>query len=132
MVQGLGRERALDLELCGGSVQQPQLFPVHRYSRDDACCPLVAAAGSDAIADHARGTRQEGAELSRAGDRATGRRRAAALDHGLATLGAGGTVDHVNGDHLLLAPPLILTDAQADLIATGLHDAITDVLAQIG
>lgn len=57
---------------------------------------------------------------------------AAALDHGLVTLGARGCVDRVHGDHMLIAPPLILTEAQADRIATGLRAACLDVMAGLG
>ena len=53
---------------------------------------------------------------------------AAALTHGLATLGARGCVDRVHGDQMLIAPPLILTEAQADTIADGLRAACEDVL----
>jgi len=56
---------------------------------------------------------------------------AAALTHGLSTLGARGTVDRLHGDHMLLAPPLILTESQADQIAEGLRDACTDVMASL-
>lgn len=55
---------------------------------------------------------------------------AAALDHGLVTLGAKGCVDRTSGDHMLLAPPLILTEAQADQIAAGLRAACEDVLRE--
>ena len=54
---------------------------------------------------------------------------AAALQHGLVTLGARGTVDHVLGDHMLFAPPLILTTAQADELVAGLSASIDDALA---
>lgn len=54
---------------------------------------------------------------------------AAALDHGLVTLGARGCVDRIHGDHMLIAPPLILTEAQADAIADGLREACEEVLA---
>jgi adenosylmethionine-8-amino-7-oxononanoate aminotransferase len=57
---------------------------------------------------------------------------AAALKHGLATLGARGCVDQVHGDHMLIAPPLILTEAQADTIADGLRAACEDVMAALG
>ncbi|MEM9691058.1 MAG: hypothetical protein AAGA56_00805 [Myxococcota bacterium] len=50
-----------------------------------------------------------------------------ALEYGLVVLAAKGTVDRLRGDHLLLAPPLILTRAQADQIAEGLCQAIVDV-----
>ncbi len=78
----MGRSGALDLELCRGSVQRPQRLPVHRRLGHRPRGALVAEAGRDAGADQARRTRQEGAELSRTGDHAAGRRRAAALDDG--------------------------------------------------
>ncbi|MFT5585694.1 MAG: adenosylmethionine-8-amino-7-oxononanoate aminotransferase [Cognaticolwellia sp.] len=56
---------------------------------------------------------------------------AAALGHGLVTLGARGCVDRVHGDHMLISPPLILTESQADTIADGLRAACEDVLAEL-
>lgn len=53
---------------------------------------------------------------------------AAGLDHGLVLLGAKGTVDRTGGDHLLLAPPLILTEDQADTLAAGVREACEDAL----
>lgn len=47
-----------------------------------------------------------------------------ALDEGLGILGAKGSIDSRHGDHLLLAPPLILERAHADLLASGLRRAI--------
>ncbi|TVQ89200.1 MAG: aspartate aminotransferase family protein [Deltaproteobacteria bacterium] len=57
---------------------------------------------------------------------------ASALRHGIAVLGARGTVDRVGGDHLLLAPPLILDRAEADHLARGLRAGIVDALADPG
>ncbi len=57
---------------------------------------------------------------------------AACLNHGLVVLGARGTVDSTQGDHLLLAPPLILTHAQADELAAALRAGVVDALASAG
>ena len=71
-------------------------------------------------------------------DRATGepfsrnrrvaeRLKAAAFEHGLACYPGSGTVDGVRGDHVLLAPPFIATDADIDVIVERLGDAIDAV-----
>jgi len=54
--------------------------------------------------------------------------QAAALKRGVVVLGAKGTVDRLHGDHLLLAPPLILTEAHADELVEGLRLAISDAM----
>jgi adenosylmethionine-8-amino-7-oxononanoate aminotransferase len=56
---------------------------------------------------------------------------AAGLDHGLVLLGARGTVDHVRGDHLLLAPPLVLGTEQADELVAGLRASIEQAAATL-
>jgi adenosylmethionine-8-amino-7-oxononanoate aminotransferase len=54
---------------------------------------------------------------------------AAALRHGLVTLAAKGTVDRVHGDHLLLAPPLILTEDEGAFLVEALGRALDEVMA---
>jgi adenosylmethionine-8-amino-7-oxononanoate aminotransferase len=49
---------------------------------------------------------------------------AACLEHGLVVLGCRGTVDRMKGDHLLLAPPLTLTKAQADEMADAIRAGV--------
>ena len=56
---------------------------------------------------------------------------AACLEHGLVTLGARGTVEHVRGDHMLFAPPLTLTEAHADELVAGLKQGLDDATASI-
>ena len=53
---------------------------------------------------------------------------AAALQHGLVTLGARGTVEHIRGDHMLFAPPLTLTYDHADELVAALRLSIDDAL----
>ena len=53
---------------------------------------------------------------------------AAALRHGLVTYAARGTVELERGDHMLFAPPLILTEGQADELVAGLRAALVEVL----
>lgn len=55
--------------------------------------------------------------------------KAAALERGLMVYPMGGTVDGVNGDHILIAPPYILTQAQLDELADKLGAAIESVFA---
>jgi len=54
--------------------------------------------------------------------------RETAYEHGVAVYPIQGCVDGAAGDHLLLAPPFILTDAEAGQIAAALEAA----LAQLG
>lgn len=54
--------------------------------------------------------------------------KAAALSHGLICYPMGGTVDGQRGDHVLLAPPFIATDAQLDTAAEALSAALNDAL----
>jgi adenosylmethionine-8-amino-7-oxononanoate aminotransferase len=57
---------------------------------------------------------------------------AACLEHGLIALGSRGTVEHTRGDHLLLAPPLILTVDQADELVASLVAGIEQATATVG
>lgn len=52
------------------------------------------------------------------------RLKAAALERGLMTYPMGGTIDGQRGDHVLLAPPFIATQADLDEIVARLADAI--------
>ena len=53
----------------------------------------------------------------------------AAMEEGLICYPAGGTVDGRNGDHVLLAPPFIISDAQIDELVSKLDTAISTALA---
>jgi adenosylmethionine-8-amino-7-oxononanoate aminotransferase len=55
--------------------------------------------------------------------------KAAALAEGLICYPMGGTVDGERGDHVLLAPPFILTDAQIDDAAERLSAAVKSVFS---
>ncbi|WP_127904033.1 aspartate aminotransferase family protein [Solirhodobacter olei] len=57
--------------------------------------------------------------------------KAAAMARGLMVYPMGGTIDGVRGDHVLLAPPFIVTEEQIDTIANRLSEAVEDALAQI-
>ncbi len=50
--------------------------------------------------------------------------KSAALEEGLICYPMGGTIDGVQGDHVLLAPPFIVTDAELDLIVARLAAAL--------
>jgi adenosylmethionine-8-amino-7-oxononanoate aminotransferase len=58
------------------------------------------------------------------------RLKRAALEGGLLCYPMGGTIDGVQGDHVLLAPPFILEEAQLDELVDKLHAAITSILTQ--
>jgi len=50
--------------------------------------------------------------------------KAAAMDHGLMCYPMGGTVDGVRGDHVLLAPPYIVSESEIEDLADRLVDAV--------
>ena len=54
--------------------------------------------------------------------------KAEAMRRGLLIYPMGGTVDGVRGDHVLLAPPFICTEAEIDEIAGRLTEAIDAVI----
>jgi adenosylmethionine-8-amino-7-oxononanoate aminotransferase len=55
-----------------------------------------------------------------------------AMDRGLMVYPMGGTVDGKSGDHVLLAPPFIVTEQDVDEIVERLGLAIDDALAEVG
>jgi len=57
--------------------------------------------------------------------------KAAAFARGLACYPSGGTVDGVRGDHVLLAPPYIISPAEIDLVVDRLGAAIDDALSGV-
>ena len=61
--------------------------------------------------------------------RLSARIRAEAMGRGLMCYPNGGTIDGVRGDHILLAPPYIVTDAELELIVERLAAAIGAALA---
>jgi len=56
--------------------------------------------------------------------------KAAAMNEGLCVYPMGGTIDGARGDHVLLAPPFIINDAQIDDIVARLARALDAGLAQ--
>ena len=56
--------------------------------------------------------------------------KAAAFARGLLVYPMGGTVDGRYGDHILLAPPFITTDADLTQIVDRLADAVDAAIAQ--
>ncbi len=57
--------------------------------------------------------------------------KAAAMARGLMCYPAGGTIDGRRGDHILLAPPFIIEDAQVGEIVERLGDAVDAALAEV-
>ncbi|TDQ78891.1 adenosylmethionine-8-amino-7-oxononanoate aminotransferase [Dongia mobilis] len=55
----------------------------------------------------------------------------AAMAHGLMVYAMGGTIDGRHGDHVLLAPPFIVTRADIEVIVERLGAAIDDAIASI-
>jgi adenosylmethionine-8-amino-7-oxononanoate aminotransferase len=62
--------------------------------------------------------------------RLSARIKARALDHGLLCYPMAGTLDGVNGDHVLLAPPFIVTEAQLDELTEKLARAVEETLGE--
>lgn len=56
--------------------------------------------------------------------------KAQAMAHGLLCYPMGGTIDGLHGDHVLLAPPFISSEAELDQVVERLGDAIDKVLTQ--
>ena len=54
-----------------------------------------------------------------------------AMARGLMVYPMGGTIDGKQGDHVLLAPPFIVSDAELDAIAERLHAAIDAAIAAV-
>ena len=54
-----------------------------------------------------------------------------AMAGGLMVYPMGGTIDGARGDHVLLAPPFIVNEAQVDLIVERLGDAVDAAIASI-
>ncbi len=54
--------------------------------------------------------------------------KAAAMDEGLVCYPAGGTIDGKHGDHILLAPPFIIEDAQIEELVTKLSRGLETAL----
>ncbi|MGH1361404.1 MAG: aspartate aminotransferase family protein [Burkholderiaceae bacterium] len=57
--------------------------------------------------------------------------KAAALDAGLICYPSGGTADGIRGDHVLLAPPFIISEQQIEELARKLKTAVDAVVGQI-
>jgi adenosylmethionine-8-amino-7-oxononanoate aminotransferase len=55
----------------------------------------------------------------------------AAFSRGLICYPGGGGADGINGDHLLLAPPFVITEAQIEELVAALHQAITVVAGEL-
>ncbi len=66
-----------------------------------------------------------------AGHRLHARVKAEAMARGLMVYPMGGTVDGKQGDHVLLAPPFIIGDAQLDELVTSLHAAVNAAIASL-
>ena len=54
-----------------------------------------------------------------------------AMARGLMVYPMGGTIDGLNGDHVLLAPPFIVNEGEVDVIVDRLGDAIDAAIASI-
>ena len=59
----------------------------------------------------------------------SGRLKAEAMARGLCCYPSSGTVDGRAGDHVMLAPPFIVSDAELDMIVERLKGAVEAVIA---
>ncbi len=84
-------------------------------------------AGLEFVRDKATKVPFESREFSRL----SGMIVAQAFENGLMVYPGGGTVDGFRGDHILVAPPLITTKAEIDLITQKLHQSITQVEREV-
>ena len=55
-----------------------------------------------------------------------------AFEKGLIIYPGGGGADGVNGDHLLLAPPLVITEKEIDLMVSILDETFTEIFKEVG
>lgn len=55
-----------------------------------------------------------------------------AMDAGLMCYSMGGTIDGARGDHVLLAPPFIITDDELDLLIQRLTEAVNSTVLSVG
>jgi len=55
-----------------------------------------------------------------------------AMEHGLICYPGGGTADGQSGDHILLAPPFIISDAELEELVDKLGRAVDDALSEAG
>ena len=58
--------------------------------------------------------------------------KAEGIARGVATYPMGGTIDGKQGDHVIVAPPYIVTEADVDMIVERLGDAVDAALKGIG
>ncbi len=65
------------------------------------------------------------------GKKLNARVKAEAFARGLICYPMGGTIDGEQGDHVLLAPPFIITDAEIDQVVERLGDAVEAALQQV-
>lgn len=54
-----------------------------------------------------------------------------AFEKGLITYPGGGGADGIRGDHLLLAPPFIITEKQIDQMISILEESLAEVLKEV-
>lgn len=54
-----------------------------------------------------------------------------AIDNGLLVYPMGGTIDGKSGDHVLVAPPFIVSEAELDQIVDLLKQSITESLSRV-
>ena len=52
-------------------------------------------------------------------------------EHAVSFYGCSGTVDGIRGDHVVLAPPYIVTKAEIDILVDTLDKVLTIVLAEL-
>jgi adenosylmethionine-8-amino-7-oxononanoate aminotransferase len=61
-----------------------------------------------------------------------GRIKARAFENGLICYPAGGTADGISGDHILLAPPFIISEDELTLLIDLIDKSINQAIADAG
>ena len=103
-------------------VRHADQIGVQRYGHDLSIALALPVKGVELVADRAT---KAPFDASR---KIAGRIKTAAFNAGLICYPMSGTIDGQNGDHVLLAPPFIISDDQIDELVSKLSVAIDTVL----
>jgi adenosylmethionine-8-amino-7-oxononanoate aminotransferase len=127
-VQGVIREENLleRVRVAGARLRSGLMerFGRHRYVGDVRGCGLLMAI--ELVADRAtKAAFEPGLKMS-------ARVKAEAFGRGLLVYPGAGTADGVRGDHVLLAPPYIVSDGEIEVIVERLGAAVDAAVAGVG
>jgi adenosylmethionine-8-amino-7-oxononanoate aminotransferase len=127
-VQGVIRDENLleRVRVAGARLRDAlvERFGRHRHVGDVRGCGLLMAI--ELVADRATKAAFE------PGLKVSARVKAEAFGRGLLVYPGAGTVDGVRGDHVLLAPPYIVSDGEIEVIVERLGEAVDAAVASVG